>query len=64
MKTPYEKYLAARDKLEAKLTEVSKACTHTGGFTTKTPFRGGEFDNQYYNECKCNYCGKWWVEDQ
>lgn len=64
MKTPYEKHQEKLHKLHTTIAEVQAACSHPPVMVTKIPKRGGEFDNQYYYKCKCNYCGKFWVEDQ
>lgn len=66
--TPYSKYKKVLKLLELRLSLVQKTCSHPEEFLNKEyKADTGNWckdDDKYWISYKCDYCGKYWNEDQ
>lgn len=66
MTTPYIDIKQRILALEKERAMLQSNCRHDQEHVVKTPERLDSYSEktEFVNHCKCNYCGKYWRENQ
>lgn len=64
MKIEIEKLLKRRTKIDEQIAAFCENCPHENATRTPQARVGGyDYPDKYWYDCRCNDCGKKWLED-